>query len=257
VLKKQFLFKSCGELYLTYAAGDYGDSVVGICTRIGRLLQDTLLRIKAYVFDLEGKQIRPLILPYGKLERTLSNHKQSFKYLQLVVCSEYVILQHTCYSKLAVYGPTKNFLKLTSGISLYKIKSQGLFLKLEYFQQLTDESLSSTKYITEMEGDSKIVPNTINLSNGRRKCQCDPADGNLYSIECKKGAFSIHITQFSRHQGYNKTNKIVLSAKRANGVSSKEGLKVYRSLASSWSRSRHSLLGPNNYAFAEFVIHGR
>jgi hypothetical protein len=259
-LKKHFkLVLSRGTIsFLSYIAGDYGDSVVGVCTYGGFMMGYRDEEIKAHVIGLIGEQIRPLVLPYDDLKRKLNNDRHSFKYLQFMVCGEFVILQHTCYSKLPAYGPGKNAIQLTGGIYLYKIRSLGLFFKLEYFQKLPHERLTTIEYVSPMEvfrqkGMGRVLRYMYNLSTGKRKCQCD-GDGNLYAVHHKKIEDTIHITQFSRHQGYNQTREVVISP-TGKGLSSLDR-DLYRSLASFRIWSRHILLGPNNYAFVRLNFIG-
>jgi hypothetical protein len=243
-LKKHLYLKPSGCFCLTYIAGDYGDSVVGVCTNNGMLLGRTDEKITACVIDINEEQIRPLMLPYEDLKRKLNNDKQSFKYLQFMVCGEYVILQHNCYSRSPVYGPGTNSIQLTSGIYLYKIKSLGLFFKLEYFQEIPHESLKTIEYLSAMDvlqplQKGHVLKYLIYLSDGKRKCQCDPED-------------SIHITQFSRHQGYNQTRDVVIST-TGKGLSSLDEY-LYRSLTSFQIWSRHTILGASNYAFVRLDL---
>jgi hypothetical protein len=259
-LKKHFkLVSSRGDnSFLSYIAGDYGDSVVGVCTYGGYMMGYMDEEITAHVIGLNGEQIRPLVLPYEDLKRRLNNDRHSFKYLQFMVCGEFVILHHNCYSKLPAYGPGKNSIQLTSGIYLYKIRSLGLFFKLEYFQKLLHERLTTIEYVSPMEvfrqqEMGRVLHYMYNLSNDKRKCQCD-RDGNLYAVHHKKIKDTIHITQFSRHQGYNQTREVVISP-TGKGLSSLDG-DLYRSLASFRIWSLHILLGPNNYAFVRLNFTG-
>jgi hypothetical protein len=259
-LKKHFQIKPSrvDNVFLSYIAGDYGNNVVGVCTFAGLMLGYLAEKTKAIIIDLQQEQSRPLILPYEDLKRRLNNDKRSFKYLQLIVCGEFVILQHNSYSRSAAYGPGKNSIQLTSGIYLYKIRSLGFFFKLEYFQKLQHESLTTIEYVSPMEvlrkqGMGRVLYYMLNLSDDTRKCQCD-RDGNLYSVHHKKTEDSIHIRQFSRHQGYNQTREVVISP-TGKGLSSLDG-DLYRSLASFRIWSRHTFLGPNNYAFVSLNFIG-
>jgi hypothetical protein len=120
---------------LIHIAGNYYDHVVGVTTIDAQ--NSALEKLTAIVFDLGGRSTRELILPYDKLNKSLSNRNQYFRYLRILVCGDNVVLEHNTYSTQSVYGAFKNARKAVSGYSWYRIKSTLFALQLEYIRTLT------------------------------------------------------------------------------------------------------------------------
>jgi hypothetical protein len=134
-----------GRTILTFIAGDYGNSVVGVCTLTGKFELWTEAHISVFAFDLDGQQRREVILPYDALNKSLSNKNREFKYLEIMVCGEYVLLQHGCYVKGS--GTTSSSHRHTGTTSskgiihrreliLYRLKPLVFSIELEYVRMI-------------------------------------------------------------------------------------------------------------------------
>jgi hypothetical protein len=82
---------------LVYIAGEYGDFVIGVCTPTRRPTVN--YGLKTYVFDLEGQNLRQLILPY-KRYRNSSLNGARFVHLRIVSCGEDMFMELIYYSKV-------------------------------------------------------------------------------------------------------------------------------------------------------------
>jgi hypothetical protein len=96
-----------------------------------------------FAFDLDGQQKREIILPYDALNKSLGNSSCDFKYLQIMVCGEYVLLQYNCYTEWLASTTSKGIRAMRRRI-IYRLKPLGFSIILEYVRKLPYDDYDGT-----------------------------------------------------------------------------------------------------------------
>jgi hypothetical protein len=158
-------------LDLVYICGEFRNDLVGLSTPGARpvINNDT----KARVFDLNGINVRDLILPYDKINTSFSDSFKRFQYLKLITCEESAFIELTVSMMKSRHDRLKGGRRSSSSIHWYRIVDMGLFLKLQYVRDL-----GITRYgrVFARKGDLRFISHDIDLTS----LQC--FKNNLYEF---------------------------------------------------------------------------
>jgi hypothetical protein len=247
-LQRQFHIECNGRTILAFIAGDYGNEVVGVCTSTGKIELWTVAHISAFAFDLEGQQKREIILPYDALNKSLSNNKREFKYLQIMVCGEFVLLQHNCYIKWLASATRKGRTSVRRRL-LYRLKPQGFSIMLEYVRQFPLHDYDRTDLEESVFENHRGQDETEDYFADMRRDfdrirQCDGENTELYALYPSRRLGRGLIWEYSSLTG-GYTKKRILVTNKIPFVTRKQ-------ITQFPNGDFHLLLGKSFLAFSKF-----